>query len=91
MEMWNKCLLNENLTTEIKFRVIGWQSQMGKFDLFFGLHLGHRLYSHTHNLSKSLKSEKMTAASRKRWQSLLSHCFNHLDLKNLLSLFAMLF
>ena len=57
MEMWNECLLNEYLTTEIKFRVIGWESQMGKFDLFFGLHLGHRLYSHTDNLSKSLKSE----------------------------------
>ena len=36
----------ENRTTEIKSRVIGCQSQMGKFDLFFGLHLEHRLYSH---------------------------------------------
>ena len=23
MELWNECLVNENLTTEIKFRVIG--------------------------------------------------------------------
>ena len=76
--MWNKCLLNENLTTEIKFRVIGWQSQMGKFDLFFGLHLGHRLYSHTHNLSKSLKSEKMIAASRKRLAILTISLFQSL-------------
>ena len=60
---WMSC--KENLTIEIKSRVTGCQSQMGKFDLFFGLHLGHRLYSHTDkififhsHLSKSLQSEK---------------------------------
>ena len=62
MEIWNKFIVNENLTTEIKSRVIGCQGQMGKFDLFFGLHLGYRLYFHTGNLSKSLESEKMSAA-----------------------------
>ena len=40
MELRNECLVNENLTTEIKSRVIGCQIQMGKFDLFFELHLG---------------------------------------------------
>ena len=66
MELWNECLVNENLTTEIKSRVISCQSQMGKFHLFFGFHLGHRLYSHADNLLKSLQSEKMSAASSKR-------------------------
>ena len=66
MELWNECFVNENLTTEIKSRVIGCQSQVDKFYLFFGLHLGHRLYSHTENLSKSLQIEKMSAASSKR-------------------------
>ena len=41
MELWNECLLNEKPTTEIKSQVIGCQSQIGKFDLFFRLHLGH--------------------------------------------------
>ena len=47
MELWNECFVNENLTTEIKSRVIGCQSQVDKFDLFFGLHFEQRLYSHT--------------------------------------------
>ena len=75
MELWNECLVNENLTTEIKSRVTGCQSQMDKFDLFFALYLGARLYSHTDNLSKSLQSEKMTAASCKRLANLTISLF----------------
>ena len=63
MELRNEWLLKENLTTEIKSRVIGCQNQMGKFYFFFELHLGYRLYSHTDNLSKSLQREKMSAAA----------------------------
>ena len=51
IKLWNESLVSEKLTTEIKSRVIACQNQLGKFDLFFGLHLGHRLYSHTANLS----------------------------------------
>ena len=75
----------ENLTIEIKSRVTGCQSQMGKFDLFFGLHLGHSLYSHTDkififhsHLSKSLQSEKMPAASSKRLTNLTILLFQSL-------------
>ena len=60
----------ENLATEIISRVIGCHSQMGKFDFFFRLHLGHRLYSHTDNLSNSLQSEKMSVATSKRLANL---------------------
>lgn len=66
MELRNECFVNENLTTETKSRVVGCQSQVDKFDLFFGLHLEQRLYSQTENLSKSLQMEKMSAASSKR-------------------------
>ena len=75
MELWNECLVNENLTTEIKSRVTGCQSQMGKFDLFFGLHLGHRLHSYTDNLLKPLQSEKMSATSSKRVANLTISLF----------------
>ena len=70
MELWNGCLLNENPTTEIKLQVLSCQTQMSKFDLFLGLHLGHRLYSHTDNLPKSLQSKKMSVASGKRLANL---------------------
>ena len=78
MELWNECLVNGNLTTEIKSGVIGCQSQMGKFDLLFGLHLGHRLYSHTDNLSKLLQSEKISAAFSKQLANLTISLFRSL-------------
>ena len=40
IELWNECLVNENLTKEIKSRIIDSQSQMGKFDLFLGFTVG---------------------------------------------------
>ena len=78
IKLWNKSLVNENLTTEIQSRVTGCQNQLAKFDLFFGLHLGHRLYSHTANLSKSLQSEKMSAAFSIRLANLTISLFQSL-------------
>ena len=92
MELWNKCLVNENLTTEIKSQVTGFQGQISKFDLFFGLHIEYRLYSYTDNLSKSLQSEKKCLLPLVNdWQTSLSHCFNQLELRRLSNLFTMLF
>ena len=73
MELSNECLVNENLTKEIKSQVIGCQSQMGKFDLFFELHFGHRLYSHTDNLSKSFQSGKCLLPLVNDWQTSLKN------------------
>ena len=39
---------------------------MNTFDFFFGLNLGQRLFSHTDNLSRTLKQTKMSALSGKR-------------------------
>ena len=39
--------------------------QMEKFDFFFGLNIGHRLYSHTNNLSKTLQAKKCPPAPAK--------------------------
>ena len=36
------------------------------FHLFFGLSLGHRIFSHTDTLSKTLQPKKMSACSSKR-------------------------
>ena len=91
MELWNECLVNENLTTEIKSRVTGCQSQMGKFDLFFALYLGARLYSIRTIFRNHCRAKKWLLLLVNDWQTSLSHCFNHLELKNLSNLFTMLF
>ena len=55
MTLWKFCLENNNMATEVKSRIVGVKKQMEKFDFFFGLSIGHRLYSHTDNLSKTLE------------------------------------
>ena len=55
MTLWKFCLENDNMATEVKSRIVGVKKQMEKFDFFFGLSIGHRLYSHTDNLSKTLE------------------------------------
>ena len=44
---------------------------MEKFDFFLGLNIGHRLYSHTNNLSKTLQAGKMSACTSKRTAELV--------------------
>ena len=39
---------------------------MENFDFFFGLHLSHRVYSHTNIVPKALQNQKMPACSSKR-------------------------
>ena len=47
-------------------RIVGVKKQTTTFDLFFGLKIGHRLFSHTDNLSRTLQAEKMSASDSKR-------------------------
>ena len=78
MELWDHCLHHDKLNTEVKARVIGCQSQMYKFWLFFGLSLGQRFYSHTDNLSKTLQGTKMSATSSKRLENFTIEVFESL-------------
>ena len=71
MTLWKFCLENDNMATEVKSRIVGVKKQMEKFDFFFGLSIGHRLYSHTDNLSKTLQAEKMFACTSKRTAELV--------------------
>ena len=64
-KLWEECLTEPGLTKEVKSRIIGCKSQMESFDVYFGLKLGKLLYSHTHNLSKTLQGEKMSAMGGK--------------------------
>lgn len=66
MGVWKHCLENDRMQTDLKARIIGVEKQMKSFDFFFGLSIGHRLFSHTDNLSRTLQAEKMSACQSKR-------------------------
>ena len=46
----------------MKCRIQGVASVMHSFECFYGLFLGHILLQHSDNLSKTLQSQKMSAA-----------------------------
>lgn len=60
--LWEQCL-QERLAPDVKSRIIGCNHQMRTFQFFFGLCLGHRLFSITDHLSKTLQHERMSAVS----------------------------
>ena len=64
------CLDNGKMESELKGRIMGVKIQMESFELYFGLHLGARLYSHTDNLARSVQKKGMSACSSKRLANL---------------------
>ena len=64
-QLWEDCL-QENLTRDVRSRIIGCQAQMKTFSFLFGLCMGQRLYCHTDNLSKALQNENMSTVSDHR-------------------------
>ena len=70
MKLWEECLLEGGLNTEVKAHIIDCKNQMSTFHFFFGLYLGQRLFSITDNLSKVLQSEKLSAVSSQNMASL---------------------
>ena len=49
LELWDECLTQKNLNSEIKSRIIGVKHQMNTFDYFFGTSLGVLLLKHSDN------------------------------------------
>ena len=70
MKLWDECLQEGRLNTEVKARIMGCKKQMSTFHFFFGLCFGQRLYSITDNFSKALQSEKLSAVSSQNMASL---------------------
>ena len=66
LKIWDECLQEGKLQSDIRGRIIGCKSQMLDFDFYFGLHLGSSLFSHTDNLSKALQSKTMSTISARR-------------------------
>ena len=60
-ELWKWCL-KEYKDTEIQARIIGIQTQMNKFNYFFGVKLAIRLLRHSDNLSTTLQDPKLSAS-----------------------------
>ena len=54
------------MESELKGRKIGVKTQMESFELYFGLHLGTRFYSHTDSLARSVQNKGMPACISKR-------------------------
>ena len=52
LKLWSDCL-ETRLESDVRGRIIGCQTQMKKFDFFFGLNLSRRIFSHTDNLSET--------------------------------------
>ena len=71
MTLWKFCLENDNMAIEVKSRIVGVKKQMEERNFFFVLNVGHRVYSHTDNLWKTLQAEKMSACTSKRTTELV--------------------
>ena len=84
---WKYCLQNEQMKTELKLPIIGVKTQMESFNLFFGLNLGHRIFSHTDKLSKTLQAKKMSACSSKRWAELTIQVLQNMKNEHLFNSF----
>ena len=65
-ELWNECLDAGKLASELKGRIIGCQKQMEIFVFYYGLHLSHKFYAITDNLSTALQSTNLSALSGQR-------------------------
>ena len=72
LEEWHACLEDAKLQPDVRGRILGCQSQMNSFNVFFGLNLGEILFVHTDNFSKTIQKEKMSAVSRQRMAKLTS-------------------
>ncbi len=60
-ELWD-IVLDQNLDSEVRARVIGVKAQMESFDYYFGVCIGELVLSHADNLSKTLQSKTISAA-----------------------------
>ena len=58
------------MESELKGRIIGAKTQMESFELYFGLYLGARPYSHNDNLARSVQNKGMSTCSSKRLANL---------------------
>ena len=70
MKVWIHSLDNGKMESELKGRKIGVKTQMESFELYFGLHLGARFYSHTNSLARSVQNKGMSACISKRLANL---------------------
>ena len=65
-ELWTLSLNEGKMESEIKGRIIGCQKQMETFKFYYGLHISHKLYALTDDLSVALQSKKRSAVSGQR-------------------------
>ena len=65
LSVWQEALCG-SLDGEMRARIIGVETQMTKFDFFFGVQLGSLILRHSDNLSSTLQHESLSAAEGHR-------------------------
>ena len=79
--IWNvsiQCLQNNQMKTKIKSRIIEVKTQMESFHLYFGVNLGHRIFTYTDKLSKTMQAKKMSACNSKMLAELTIQDFQNM-------------
>ena len=85
-EVWMESL-EEVTDTEIKARIRGVQSQMSKFDFYYGVVLGELILRHTDNLSRTLQKSDISAAEGQNVAGLVVKTLQSLRSDNSFKLF----
>ena len=62
MQLWEVCLEQKGLESEIKARLNGIKAQMEQFSFLFGLLLSQIIFQHADNLSRTLQSQSVSAS-----------------------------
>ena len=86
MELW-EAILNDKPDSETRARVNGIDSQMKKFDFYFGVCLLHKILSHTDNLSKTLQHTTFSAAEGQHVVSLTTTALQSIRSDQMFDLF----
>ena len=87
MGLWNECLVNKNLTIEMKLRVVASQNQKGNFTFIIWV---PSWTSFVFSIFRNqCRAKKCRLPLLNVSQTFLSHYFNYLELKNLSNLFTM--
>ena len=85
-EVWVECL-KEVTDTKIKAHIRGIQSQMSKFDFYYGVVLGELILHHTDNLSRTLQKSDISAAEGQNVAGLVVKTLQSLRSDNSFKLF----
>ena len=87
LKLWNDCL-ETRIESDVRGGIIGCQTQMKKFDFFFGLNWSQRVFSHTYDLLETLQKVGMSATSGQHNANLMKDALKRIRNDNCFSFIA---